>query len=166
MSNEDETNVIDPEENAEALAEAMGKPIQQVITILELLNGAKIKVRIIPQSVASSFDYDDGRPIQKQVRKPKFDYRKWAKDTLPKMNDLALQNIQIIDDLSDPNTPLPKGGVRLSLISLGEFRRLNKLCFPGAVEIEEDEDSQNENNVTDRARSKGIRSGKSIIPGE
>jgi hypothetical protein len=164
MNNEDNFDIIDPETMADALAEAQGKPIEQGVTILELLNKTRIKVRYMPQSVASSFDYDDGTPIQRQVRKPKFDYRKWSKETFPKMNALALLNIQIVDDVAKPDEILPKNGVRLSLISIGEFKRLNKLCFPGAGE--DTSDSEDEADVTDRPRGKGLRGRKPVVPSE
>jgi hypothetical protein len=159
MSDFEDKDIIDPETMADALAEAQGKQISEITTILELLNKVRIRVRILPQSVASSFDYDDGTPIRKPDRKPKFDYRKWSKDTFPKMNSLALKNIQIVDDVAKPDEPIPKNGIRLSLISIGEFKRLNQLCFPGAGE--DSSNSEDETDVTDRPRSKGLRGRKS-----
>jgi len=150
--------VIDPDENVQALAEAMGRPIEEEVTILELLNHARIKVRYLPQSIASSLEFDDGSPLTPPgTRRPKFNYRRWAKEVLPKMNGLALKNIQIVDDF-DQSASLGPRDVKLSLISPGEFRRLQDLCFPGAVE--NPEDSEQSDNATDRPHRKGLRSGK------
>jgi len=86
--------------------------------------------------------------------KPKFDYKKWVRDTLPKLNSLALKNVQIVNDV-DGKTDIPKNGIRLSLISTGEFRRLQELCFPGAVF--NSPDSEYEDLPHDRKNRKGIR---------
>jgi len=151
--------VIDPDENVQALAEAMGRPVEEEVTILELLNKSRIKVRYLPQSIASSLEFDDGTPLTPPgTRRPKFNYRRWAKEVLPKMNGLALKNIQIVDDF-DQSASLGPRDVKLSLISPGEFRRLQDLCFPGAVE--NPEDSEQSDNAADRPHRKGLRSGKS-----
>jgi hypothetical protein len=140
---------------ADALAEAQGITIQEGITVLELLNKKKVRVRFTPQSVASSFNYDDGSPIKKPTRKPTFNYRQWSKDTFNKLNDLALKNVQIVDDIAKPNETIPKGGIRLSLISIGEYKRLYNLCFPGASQ--DVPDSEESDNADDRPNSKGVR---------
>lgn len=156
-------NVIDLDVNAEALAEAMGIPIKEKTTDLELLNGKILKnVRYLPQSIASSLEFDDGTPINPQVRKPKFNFKKWAREVIPKLNGLALKNIEIVNDL-DGSPEMGPRAVRLSLISPGEFRRLNELCFPGAIE---NSDSEDEDNAPRGARGKGVRRGKSNPPSE
>lgn len=151
-------DVIDPDENIEALAEAMGLPIEEKIMWppLELLNGQKVKVRYLPQSIATSLEFDDGTPVTPPgTRRPLFKYSKWVKEVIPKMNALALKNIQIINDLDKKNQEIPKGYVRLSLISLGEFRRLQNLCFPGATD--DSSDSEDEDNAPRGKGRKGIR---------
>ena len=161
-------DVIDPDLNIEALAEAQGKGIEEEVTILELLakqtngNPVKVKVRYLPQSIGSSLEYDDGTPLAKDVRKPKFKFGKWAKETLPKLNALALKNIQIVNDL-DGDQPGPKD-VRLSLIGAGEFRRLYSLCFPGASDGSDDLEDED---ITPRGKGgKGVRSRKPAQNGE
>jgi hypothetical protein len=140
MSNFDE--VIDPE-NFDALAEAMNEPVTDEVTILTLLNQRRVKVRYQPQSLGASLEYDHGTAVSANVRKPKFDFHKWAKESLPKMNELALKNIQIVNDINKPDMIIGRGDVRLSLISSGEFRRLQDLCFPGTTDTQDltDEDS-------------------------
>ncbi len=151
-------DVIDPDENMEALAEAMGQPIKEEVTILELLNKRRVKVRYIPQSIASSLEFDDGTALNPPgTRKPKFNYRRWAREILPKLNSLALRNIQIVNDLDSATIEIPRGGVRLSLISPGEFRRLQDLCFPGSSDNDIGEDEDNEPR---RKGSKGLRRGE------
>ena len=44
-----DTKIIDPDENIAALSEAMGEDIKEEVTILQLLNGYKVKVRYLPQ---------------------------------------------------------------------------------------------------------------------
>ena len=165
MSNIDE--VIDPDLNLEALAEAQGREIKEETTILSLLikndygNPIKIKVRYMPQSIASSLEYDDGTPIKKGVRKPVFEFSKWAKNVLPKLNGLALKNIQIVNDRD--GRELAPGEVKISLIGEGEFKRLYGLCFPGADDgstDSEDEDTENSGKV-----GKGVRRRKSAPDG-
>lgn len=158
-----DTKIIDPDENIAALSEAMGENIKEEVTILQLLNGYKVKVRYLPQSIGASLEYDDGTPVQVAQRKPKFNFRRWARDVLPKMNDLALKNIRIVNDL-DGSVSLEPRDVRLSLISPGEFRRLNQLCFPGA--IEDLADSEDEDNAARSSRRKGLRGGQSSTAGE
>ena len=165
--------IIDPDENAQALAEAMGVDIQEEITILELLTkdstgrNHRVKVRYLPQSIASSLDYDDGTPMtppgSRQARKPKFDFAKWAKERIPKLNALALRNIQIKNDLAG-ETAAEKGDILLSRISSGEFFRLEGLCFPGASE--DAPDSEQQNNVSGRKGGKGLRGREPAASGE
>lgn len=146
--------VIDPDENLQALAEAMGQPVAEEVTILTLLNQRRVKVRYLPQSIGSSLEFDDGSPIAPGTRKPKFNYRKWAKEVIPKLNALALKNVQIVNDL-DGRAEMPKNGIRLSLISPGEFRRLQDLCFPGTSD--DSPDSEYEDIPADRKTRKGLR---------
>lgn len=146
--------IIDPDENIEALAEAMGQAVQEEVTILSLLNGRRVKVRYLPQSIGSSLEFDDGTPIAPGTRKPKFQFRKWAKEVIPKLNGLALKNVQIVNDL-DGKAEMPKNGIRLSLISPGEFRRLQDLCFPGTSD--DSPDSENEDLSNDRPNRKRVR---------
>ena len=162
MTDKNFDDVIDPDENIAALQEAMGQPVAEEVMILSLLNGRRVKVRYLPQSIASSLEFDDGTPIQVQTRKPKFNFRKWAKEIIPKLNALALRNIEIVNDLDGTCTMSPRA-VRLSLISPGEFRRLNQLCFPGASE---DWDSSDEDNVPDRKNGKGLRGRESSSAGD
>ena len=158
MSNIDD--VIDPDLNLEALAEAQGKGIQEETTILELLakndygNPIRVKVRYLPQSIASSLEFDDGTPLKKDGRKPKFNYKKFIESHLAKLNGLALKNIQIVNDLAGA-VPGPRD-IRLSLISDGEFKRLHDLCFPGAGDGSDD--SPDEDNAHGRKKCKGVRS--------
>lgn len=165
--------IIDPETMADALAEAMGQEIKEETTVLELLTkdsagrNYRVKVRYLPQSIASSLDYDDGTPMQnpasRQARKPKFDFQKWAKERIPKLNALALRNIQIKNDLAG-EAATERGDILLSKISSGEFFRLEGLCFPGASE--DAPDSEQQNNVSGRKGSKGIRSREPAPAGE
>lgn len=157
-----DSEIIDPDENIAALQEAMGQPVAEEVMILSLLNGRRVKVRYLPQSIASSLEFDDGTPIQVQTRKPKFNFRKWAKEVIPKLNALALRNIEIVNDLDGTCTMSPRA-VRLSLISPGEFRRLNQLCFPGASE---DWDSEDQDHVPDRKNGKGLRGRESSSAGD
>lgn len=175
MTNENyDEGIIDPEMNAEILADAMGQEIKEEVTILELLTkdstgrNHRVKVRYMPQSIASSLQYDDGMRMaaanSRQARKPTFDFRKWAKERIPKMNDLALRNIRIVNDL-DGATYIPqRGDILLSRISSGEFFRLESLCFPGASD--DTADSGSENNVSGRKGGKGLRSGQPSAVGE
>lgn len=152
-------DVIDPDLNLEALAEAQGKGIQEETTILELLakndygNPIRVKVRYLPQSIASSLEFDDGTPLKKDGRKPKFNYKKFIESHLAKLNGLALKNIQIVNDLAGA-VPGPRD-IRLSLISDGEFKRLHALCFPGASD--DSADSEDEDNGNGGKKRKGIR---------
>lgn len=156
-------DVIDPELNAEALAEAQGKGIQEETTILELLakndygNPIRVKVRYLPQSIASSLEFDDGTPIKKETRNPKFNYRKFMATHLGRMNSLALKNVRIVNDLAGEAVG-PKD-IKLSLISDGEFKRLMGLCFPGASD--DSADSEDEDNGNGGKKRKGLRSRKS-----
>lgn len=161
MSKFDE--IIDPDQNIDALAEAMGQPVSEEVTILNLLNKTRVKVRYQPQSLGASLEYDHGAPVTQNVRKPKFDFFKWAKESLPKLNELALKNIQIVNDINKPDLAIAKGEVRLSLISPGEFRRLQDLCFPGTSDTS---DSEDEDYATSRPRGKGIRGRKPDAAGE
>lgn len=160
-------DVIDPDLNLEALAEAQGKGIAEETTILELLakndygNPIRVKVRYLPQSIASSLEFEDGTPIKKGERKPVFKFSRWAKNILPKMNALALKNIQIVNDL-DGATPGPRD-IRISLIGEGEFKRLHGLCFPGAGDGSDD--SPDEDNETGGKTGKGVRRRKSAQDG-
>lgn len=160
MSNFDD--VIDPDSNIDALAEAMNEPVVEEVTILELLNKKRIKVRYQPQSLGASLEFDHGSPVQPNVRKPKFDFHKWAKESLPKLNELALKNIQIVNDINK-DVAIGKGEVRLSLISPGEFRRLQDLCFPGTTDTQ---DLTDEDSSTPRKSSKGVRGRKPNASGE
>ena len=162
MTDKNFDDVIDPDENIAALQEAMGLPVEEEVMILSLLNGRRVKVRYLPQSIASSLEFDDGTPIQVQTRKPKFNFRKWAKEIIPKLNGLALLNIEVVNDLDGACAMSPRA-VRLSLISPGEFRRLNQLCFPGASE---DWDSSDEDHVPNRKGGKGLRSWQPTPTGE
>lgn len=155
MSEYDE--IIDPDSNIEALTEAMNISVQDVILSppLELLNGKRIKVRYQPQSIGASLEYDHGTPIATNVRKPKFDFYKWAKEYIPKLNTLALKNIQIVNDIGKPDMVMGRGEVRLSLIPVGEFRRLQDACFPGTSDTQ---DLTDEDSTDSRPRGKGIRS--------
>ena len=133
----------------------MSQPVREEVTILNLINDSRVKVRYLPQSIASSLEFDDGTPITPPgTRKPKFDFKKWVREILPKLNGLALKNVQIVNDL-DGKTDMPKNGIRLSLISPGEFRRLQELCFPGASD--DSPDSEYEDLPHDRKNRKGIR---------
>lgn len=154
--------VIDPDSNVEALAEAMGQPVTEDVMILELLNHARIKVRYQPQSLGASLEYDHGTAVAANVRKPKFDFHKWAKEILPKMNDLALKNIQIVNDINKPDMAIGRGEVRLSLISNGEFRKLQDMCFPGTTDTQ---DLENEDGPAPRKSGKGVRGRKSDATG-
>lgn len=154
--------VIDPDSNIDALTEAMGQPVTEEVTILELLNHARVKVRYQPQSLGASLEYDHGTAVSANVRKPKFDFHKWAKESLPKMNELALKNIQIVNDINK-DIAIGKGEVRLSLISPGEFRRLQDLCFPGTTDTQ---DLTDEDSSAPRPRGKNIRRGKPDTPSE
>jgi hypothetical protein len=168
MTKDNFDGVIDPEESEGLLAEAMSREIQEETTILELLvkdstgRPVRVKVRYMPQSIASSLQYDDGTPItpanSRLARKPKFDFKKWAKERIPKMNDLALRNIQIVNDLDGASHAPQKGDILLSKISSGEFFRLESLCFPGASE--DAPDSGSEDSVSGRSRGKGLRGGQ------
>jgi hypothetical protein len=146
--------IIDPDLNIEALNEAMGVAVTEEVTILNLLNKRRVKVRYQPQSIGAALEYDHGTPVAQNVRKPKFDFYKWAKESLPKLNDLALKNIQIVNDIGKEDIELPKNGIRLSLISSGEFRRLQDLCFPGTSDAE---DSEYQDHADGRKGGKGIR---------
>lgn len=161
MSNYDE--VIDPESNIEALLEALNKPIAEETTILKLLNKAKIKVVYLPQSIATSLEFDHGTPVQINKRKPKFDYKKFFEDILPKMNALALKNIQIFDDLSGEKSE-GTNWIPLSLIGPGEFSRLRDLCFPGSED--DSADSENQDNANRGKAGKGIRRRQPDTPSE
>ena len=157
--------IIDPDENIQALAEAMGKPIEEEVTILELLNRARVKVRYLPQSIASSLEFDDGSPLTPPgTRRPKFNFKRWAKEIIPKMNALALKNIQILADLDGERPDASKKEIPLSLISPGEFRRLQDLCFPGAAE--DTSDSEDKDTVPYRKGGKGLRSREPAPPSE
>lgn len=162
--------IIDPELMSDALMEAMGEPVREEVTILQLLNGHKIKVRYLPQSIGTSLEYDHGTPTTPPgTRKIKFDYRKWVKDTVQKMNDLALKNVQIVNDITldgkvDQNIVLRKGEIRMSLIGPGEFSQLRELCFPGA-----DSDAPDSEVQPDEARrksGKGVRGRQPDVSGE
>lgn len=174
MSNENyDEGIIDPETMSDALAEAMGVEIQEEVTILELLTkdstgrNHRVKVRYMPQDIGSSLQYDDGSPMQnpnsRQARKPKFDFRKWAGERIPKLNALALKNIQIKNDLLGEQVT-ERGDILLSKISSGEFFRLEGLCFPGASE--DAPDSGQQNNVSRGKGSKGLRGRESVTSGE
>lgn len=174
MTKDNFNGVIDPEESAELLAEAMGQEISEEVTILELLTkdstgrNHRVKVRYMPQSIASSLQYDDGTPItpanSRQARKPKFDFKKWAKERIPKMNDLALRNIRIVNDQDGADYTPHKGDILLSKISAGEFFRLESLCFPGASE--DAPDSGSEDSLSGRKGGKGLRGGLASPAGE
>jgi hypothetical protein len=159
----EENDIIDPEENIDALAEALAQPIRQKVMILTLLNDTRVKVRYLPQSIATSLEFDNNTPLSAGKRKPTFNYKKFFKDILPKMNQLALRSIQIYDDLSGEKSE-GKNWIPLSLISPGEFSKLRDLCFPGADESASD--SEHEDHVSDRPRGKGVRCGQSNAPGE
>lgn len=173
MIDNDFDGVIDPEENAEALAEAMGMEISQEVTILELLTKGctgrnhRVKVRYVPVSIASALDFDDGIPMQspnsRQARKPKFDFKRWSRERIPKMNELALRNIRIVNDLVGEEAT-EKGDILLSKISSGEFFRLESLCFPGASE--DAPDSEQQNTVSRRKGGKGLRGREPTEAGE
>lgn len=131
-------DIIDPEDNYQALLEATRETIREEVTILQLMvgrggNNRKIgvKVRYMPASAASNFEFDDGEPIRQDDR-PKFRYKKTIGELLKKINDLCLRNIKIVDDLSFPNHEYKKGEIRFSHIAPGEWTRLRNLCFPGA----------------------------------
>lgn len=158
MSNFNEP--IDPDENIDALAEALSTPIQEEVTILTLLNGAKVKVRYLPQSIATSLEFDNGTPVQINKRKPTFNYKKFFADILPKMNALALRNIKIYDDLSGAESE-GKNWIPLSLIGPGDFGRLRDLCFPGN---DDSEDSSDQDNAARGKGRKGLRGRKSDAP--
>lgn len=158
----DNTIKVDPE-NLDALMEAMQTPVKEQKTKLELLNGFVIDpVIYIPQSLGASLEFDNGTPVSTNTRKPKFEYRKWAKEVLPKINELALQNIKIVDDIGKEIT-IGKGEVRLSLIGPGEFRKLQDLCFPGTSDTE---DFPDEDCAPPRESGKGARCRKSDAPGQ
>lgn len=156
-------DIIDPDANIEALAEAMNEPVREEATILTLLNGRKIKVRYMPTGIGRSLEFDHGTPVSTNTRKPKFDFYKWAKEVLPKLNELALKNIRIVNDINKPDLVLEKGDVRLSLIGSGEFRRLQDLCFPGTSDTE---DLPDEDSAPAGKSGKGLRGRKSNAPGE
>lgn len=151
---------VDPD-NLDALMEAMQTPVKEQKTKLELLNGFVIDpVIYIPQSLGASLEFDNGTPVSTNTRKPKFEYRKWAKEVLPKINELALQNIKIVDDIGKEIT-IGKGEVRLSLIGPGEFRKLQDLCFPGTSDTE---DFTDEDSAPPRKSGKGARGRKPDAP--
>lgn len=156
MTNFDE--VIDPEDNIEALMNALKTPIAEKETNLALLNGYKILVKYIPQSVATALEFDHGTPINVNKRNPKFNYKKFFDDILPKMNALALQNVQIYNDRAGDKSE-GTNWIPLSLISPGEFSRLRDACFPGADD--DSTDSENQDNASRRKVGKGIRRGQS-----
>lgn len=150
MSEEDFENVIDPEID-DALDEVNRTPIEEQVTILELLNGKRVKIRYKPRSMGHLMEATNGVST-KQVQNPKFRYEKWAKEVLPKLNS-GLLNLKIIDDLSGKQPG--KGELRFSLIDSGEYKRLFSLVFPGYQydpEVDRDEDSADH-----RKAGKGVR---------
>jgi hypothetical protein len=152
--------IIDPEDNSDILMEATGRKIEEETIILPLMvknadgNPLKIKVRLLPASAASSFEFDDGTPIRDE-KNPKFKYKKTLGELLKKINSLCLKNIKIIDDLSFPDHTFQKGEIRFTHIGPGEWARLRELCFPGADF--DTPDSETKDNAPVRKSGKGVR---------
>ena len=147
----EEDGIIDPEiENA--LDEVNRTPIEEQVTILNLMNGMRVKIRYKPRSMGHLMEATNG-VSQKVVHNPKFRYEKWAKEVLPKLNS-GLLNVRVVDDLSGK---VPgKGELRFSLIDSGEYKRLYGLVFPGYA-FDPSEDSGNEDNADSRKVGKGVR---------
>jgi hypothetical protein len=147
----DEFEVIDPEVES-ALDEINRSPVQEESTVLDLLNKRRIRIKYKPQSMAQMMQATQG--ISTKARSnPTFDFTRWAKEVLPKLNS-ALLNIRVVNDLDgkDPG----KGELRFSLIGSGEYKRLYALCFPGYA-FDPAEDSRDEDHVVDRKVGKGVR---------
>jgi hypothetical protein len=165
----EEENVIDPEQMAEALMEAMGQSATEESTVLSLTvkkNGEPLKVRVryLPIGAGGMLGYDHGTPLTPPgTRVVKYDFKKWFKENVQKMNDLSLKNIQIINDLDkngepDPSIRVESGEVKFSLIPWGEYARLRDLCFPGAEIVSPDSEVQSNEN---RGKGgKGVRGRK------
>lgn len=151
MSEEDFENVIDPEIE-DALDEVNRTPIEEQVTILELLNGKRVKIRYKPRSMGHLMEATNGVST-KTVQNPKFRYEKWAKEVLPKLNS-GLLNLKIIDDLSGKQPG--KGELRFSLIDSGEYKRLFSLVFPG-YQYDPSEVDRDEDRPGDRKAGKGVR---------
>lgn len=167
--------IIDPEQMADALMEAMGQTPDVKSTLLSLTierNGSPIKVLIKykPKGAGAILGYDQGTPITPPgTRVQKYDFGKWFKENVEKMNDISIQNAEIINDMDkkgepDPTIKAGPGQIKFSLIPWGEFVRLRDLCFPGADIVTPDgEIESNENRGKGR---KGNRGGKSSAIGE
>ena len=143
-------DVIDPELMEAALDEAMNKPVEDCVTILELLNGAKIKLRYRPKGIAHMMEAAQGTPTRQ--KSSRFDYARWSKEVLPKLNS-AILNTQIVDDLG--GKPIEKGKIRFSLIPAGEYYRLYDACFPGYSD--DPKDSRDKDNANSGKTGKGVR---------
>ncbi len=143
-------DIIDPEID-QALDEINRTPVEEQVTILELLNGKRLKIRYKPRSMGHLMEATNGVST-KQIQNPKFRYDKWAREVLPKLNS-GLLNVKIVDDLSGKQPG--KGELRFSLIGSGEYKRLFALIFPGYTF--DPEDSRDEDNADNRPSGKGIR---------
>lgn len=128
-----EDDVIDPELNEQALEEAIKTEVSQGVTVLELLNGKKIKIRYKPQSIATMMEAANGTPTRRKSND--FRYKDWAKEVLKKLNS-ALLNVKIVDDIGGDRPG--KGEIPLSLIPAGEYYRLYEACFPGYADDPKD----------------------------
>jgi hypothetical protein len=171
----EEENVIDPEQMAEALMEAMGQSATEESTVLSLTvkkNGEpiKVKVRYLPIGAGAMLGYDHGTPLTPAgTRVQKYDFKKWFKENVQKMNDLSLKNVQIINDMDkngDPDMAVLAGvgEVKFSLIPWGEYARLRDLCFPGAEIVSPD--SEVRPNEGRGKSGKGVRGRKPDVPSE
>ena len=147
----DEYEVIDPEVET-ALDEINRSPVQEEYTVLELLNKRRIKIKYKPQSMAQMMQATQGISTKARTN-PTFDFTRWAKEVLPKLNS-ALLNVRVVNDL-DGKEP-GKGELRFSLIGSGEYKRLYALCFPGYA-FDPSEDSRDEDHAPDRKIGKGVR---------
>ena len=147
---DDFEDVIDPELMEAALDEAMNKPVDDGVTILELLNGARIKIIYRPKGIAHMMEAAQG--TQTRQKSSRFDYSRWSKEVLPKLNS-AIRNTQIVDDLD--GKPIGKRQIRFSLIPAGEYYRLYDACFPGYSD--DPKDSRDKDNSNSCKVGKGVR---------
>ena len=147
-------DVIDPEIEG-ALDEAIKTPVSDGVTILQLVNGKKLKIRYKPQGIGQMMQAVNGTPTKRKSND--FRYDLWAKEVLSRLN-MALLNVQIVDDLSGKRPG--KGEIPLSLIPSGEYYRIFELCFPGYAD--DPKDSGNEYSPVNRKAGKGVSRGPSI----
>ena len=147
-------DVIDPEIEG-ALDEAIKTPVSDGVTILQLVNGKKLKIRYKPQGIGQMMQAVNGTPTKRKSND--FRYDLWAKEVLSRLN-MALLNVQIVDDLSGKRPG--KGDVPLSLIPSGEYYRLFEACFPGYAD--DPKDIRDELGASNRKAGKGVPRGASI----